>query len=87
MDKQGVPTERITEKNIESFLIVLPEKCILNCILGKCLEKLKWRDVLQNNRPILFKNVQTNAVCDYNWIQTCKPISGKMGEMQKKSVD
>ena len=23
-----------------SFLIVLPEKCILNCILGKCLEKL-----------------------------------------------
>lgn len=47
----------------------------------------QWRDVLQNNWPVVFKNVQTNAVCDHNWIQTYKPITGKMGEMQKKSVD
>ena len=47
----------------------------------------QWRDVLQNNWPVVLKNVQTNAVCDHNWIQTYKPITGKMGEMQKKSVD
>ena len=87
MDKQWVPTERMHWEKHSIISDSSTWKVYLELHLGEMFRETQWRDVLQNNWPVLSKNVQTNAVCDHNWIHTCKPITGKMGEMQKKSVD